>query len=44
MNEWLKIRGSLPHYLEIQQEDMLGAPDRVAKALAEYIGIPEMCR
>jgi len=41
MNEWLKIRALLPHYVEIQQEDMLAAPDRVAKTLAEYIGIPE---
>ena len=41
MNEWLKIRASLPHYVEIQQEDMLEAPDRVAKTLAEYIGLPE---
>jgi hypothetical protein len=41
MNEWLKIRASLPHYVEIQQEDMLEAPGRVAKMLAEYIGLPE---
>lgn len=41
MNEWLKIRPLLPHYVEIQQEDMLEAPDRVAKAVAEYIGFPE---
>jgi hypothetical protein len=41
MNEWLKIRALLPHYVEIQQEDMLEAPGRVAKMLAEYIGLPE---
>ena len=41
MNEWLKVRALLPHYVEIQQEDMLESPDRVAKTLAEYIGIPE---
>ena len=40
MNEWLKIRALLPHYVEIQQEDMLEAPDLVAKMLAEYIGLP----
>jgi hypothetical protein len=41
MNEWLKVRPLLPHYVEIQQEDMLEAPNRVAKVLAEYIGIAE---
>ncbi len=41
MNEWLKIRALLPHYVEIQQEDMLDAPDRVARTLAEYIGLSE---
>jgi hypothetical protein len=41
MNEWLRIRALLPHYVEIQQEEMLDAPDDVAKTLAEYIGIPE---
>ena len=41
MNEWLKIRPLLPHYVEIQQEDMLAAPDRVAKTLADYIGLPD---
>ena len=40
MNEWLNVRALLPHYVEIQQEDMLEAPDRVAKTLAEYIGLP----
>jgi len=41
MEEWLKIRALLPHYIEIQQEDMLEAPDRVAAMIAEYIGVPE---
>jgi hypothetical protein len=41
MNEWLKIRTSLPHYVEIQQEEMLEAPGRVAAVLAEYIGVPD---
>jgi hypothetical protein len=40
MNEWLRVRTVLPHYLEIQQEDMLEAPERVARVLADYIGIP----
>src|SRR5579859_3642847 len=41
MNEWLKIRPSLPHYVEVQQEEMQEAPDRVAHALAQYIGLPD---
>jgi len=41
MNEWLRVRALLPHYLEIQQEEMLEAPERVARALADYIGVPE---
>jgi Sulfotransferase family len=41
MNGWLKVRALLPHYVEIQQEDMLEAPERVARVLAEYIGVPE---
>jgi hypothetical protein len=41
MNEWMRIRDSLPHYVEIQQEDMLYAPDRVAAVLEEYIGVPD---
>jgi hypothetical protein len=41
MNEWLRVRSLLPHYVEIQQEDMLAAPEEVAKVLADYIGVPE---
>ena len=41
MNEWLKVRDQLPHYVEIQQEEMLEAPERVAKTLADYIGVPD---
>jgi hypothetical protein len=41
MNEWLRVRDLLPHYLEIQQEEMLAAPEQVATALADYIGVPE---
>ena len=42
MNEWLRVRMLLPHFVEIQQEDMLAAPQRVARVLAEYIGMPEV--
>jgi hypothetical protein len=41
MNEWLRVRSLLPHYLEIQQEDMREIPDRVAQDIAEYIGIAD---
>ena len=41
MNEWLRVRTLLPHYVEIQQEDMLETPGRVARVLADYIGVPE---
>jgi hypothetical protein len=41
MNEWLRVRAMLPHYVEIQQEDMLETPERVARVLADYIGVPE---
>ena len=41
MNEWLRVRSVLPDYVEIQQEDMLAAPDQVAKVLADYIGVPD---
>jgi hypothetical protein len=41
MNEWLRVRSLLPHYVEIQQEDMGEDPERVARVLAEYIGVPE---
>ncbi len=41
MNEWLRVRDMLPHHVEIQQEEMLEAPERVARVLADYIGVPE---
>ena len=41
MNGWLRVRSALPHYVEIQQEDMLEAPERVARVLADYISVPE---
>jgi Sulfotransferase family len=42
MNAWVKVRPLLPHFVEIQQEDMLESPDQVGKVLAEYIGLPEI--
>ena len=44
MNEWLVVRESLPHYLELQQEQMFGAPEETATLLAKYIGVPEHTR
>lgn len=41
MNEWLRVRTKLPHFVEIQQEEMLGAPERVARVIADYVGVPE---
>jgi len=41
MDEWLRVRTLLPHSVEVQQEDMLEAPERVARVLADYIGLPE---
>jgi hypothetical protein len=41
MNEWLSVRALLPHYVEIQQEEMLDAPEHVARVLADYVGVPE---
>jgi Sulfotransferase family len=41
MNEWLKIRALLPHYLELQQEEMLETAERTAQILADYIGVPD---
>jgi hypothetical protein len=41
MKEWLKTRPMLPHYLEIEQEQMLLDPDRTARAVADYIKLPD---
>ncbi len=41
MNEWLRVRTMLPHYAEIQQEEMLEAPERVARVIADYVRVPE---
>jgi hypothetical protein len=40
MNEWLRVRAMLPHYVEVQQEDMLEAPEQVARVITDYIGVP----
>ena len=34
------MRQTLPHYLELTQEDMLAKPSRVAQRLAEYLEMP----
>jgi hypothetical protein len=41
MSEWMRVRALLPHYVEVQQEDMLEAPERIARVITDYIGIPE---
>jgi hypothetical protein len=41
LNDWAKLRGELPHYLELRQEDMESAPEMVAGLLAEYLEAPE---
>jgi hypothetical protein len=41
MNEWLRVRTKLPHYVEIQQEEMLEAPERVARLIADYVRVPQ---
>jgi len=41
MSEWLRVRTMLPHFVEIQQEEMLAAPERVARVIADYVRVPE---
>lgn len=38
MSEWIKVREKLPHFLEIEQEDMLAKPASVAASIASYLG------
>jgi hypothetical protein len=38
MDEWLKIRFDLPHYLEVQQEDMMSDSMKLAAEVTAYIG------
>ena len=42
LNEWTKVRGQLPHYLELRQEDMLVKPELVAKHLTEYLQVSHL--
>lgn len=41
MNEWARIRAELPHYVELEQEEMLAHPERIAKTVADYLGLPD---
>jgi len=41
LNDWAKLRGSLPHFLELRQEDMQDSPDAVAASIAAYLEAPE---
>lgn len=41
MNEWAGIRTRLPHYVEIQQEEMLNDPQATARMLASYLSKPD---
>jgi len=41
MNEWLKDRPLLPHYLEVEQEEMQNSPEKVGAAIADYVGLPQ---
>jgi hypothetical protein len=44
MNEWLKIRTRLPHYVEIEQEEMLANPGKIAGTVADYLGLPDQAQ
>ena len=39
MTEWSKVKASLPHYIEIDQERMLAQPNAVAHQLGLYLGV-----
>ncbi len=41
MNTWRDVRKTLPHYLEIRQEDMMDRPHAVAADIARYVGAPD---
>ena len=40
VKEWRAVRETLPHYLELAQEDMLSKPHQVADRLAAYLEMP----
>jgi hypothetical protein len=42
LTKWEEVRGVLPGFLELRQEDMLAAPDKVAAQLAAYLEVPEL--
>jgi hypothetical protein len=42
MNAWRDVRKTLPHYLEIRQEDMMARPHAVAAEIARYVGVPDI--
>lgn len=41
MDAWIQIREELPHFIEIEQEEMLLAPESVASNVARYLDCPE---
>jgi hypothetical protein len=41
MSEWLKVKGKLPHFLEIDQEVMLADPAETAQRLASYLEVKQ---
>jgi hypothetical protein len=40
MFRWLEVSVALPHFLEVNQEDMLDSPEEVAAEVAGYLGVP----
>ncbi len=40
MIRWLEVSVELPHFLEVNQEDMLDSPEEVAAEVAGYLGVP----
>ena len=39
---WEQVKASLPGYVEIDQEEMLNAPEGVGEKVAAYLGVPEL--
>lgn len=42
LEEWAALRGHLPSYLEVRQEEMLEQPEQIAHAIAQYLDVPEL--
>lgn len=38
---WMSVRATLPHYVEIRQEEMVQQADGTARRIADYLGAPE---